>query len=169
MRRAAASLERMPQTWDERIDAFWARADDAQPGATLSAMRALVAERPEGDPDAVFEWASVHDFLGFEAEAIPLYRAALADGLAEPRRRRAVIQLASSLRNVGEPDAAVALLQDLSPDDATGSAAQAFLALAQWDAGYHATALRTALLALTPTLPMYRRAVEHYAGELGGT
>ena len=157
----------MPHTWDERIAAFWAHADDAQPEATLDAMRALVDERPAGDPDATFEWASVHDFLGFEAEAIPHYRAALADGLAEPRRSRAIIQLASSLRNVGEPRAAVALLQDLGPDDTTGSAAQAFLALALWDAGEHAAALRTALLALAPTLPMYRRAVEHYAGELG--
>ena len=165
--RAAVTLERMPQTWDERVDAFWAGADDTQPEATLSAMRVLVDERPEGDPDAVFEWASVHDFLGFEAEAIVHYRAALAGGLVEPRRRRAVIQLASSLRNVGEPEAAVELLQELKPDDATGSAAQAFLALALWDAGEHAVALRTALLALAPTLPMYRRSVEHYARELG--
>lgn len=157
----------MTQTWNERIEAFWANADDTQPGASLNAMRALVDERPEDDPDALYEWASVHDFLGREAEAVPLYRAALANGLAAPRRQQAVIQLASSLRNVGEPDAAVELLRDLPADEIVGDAAQAFLALALWDAGRTAEALRTALRALAPTLPLYRRSVEHYATELG--
>jgi hypothetical protein len=42
--------------------------------------------------------------------AVPLYRKALARGLPAGRRRRAVIQLGSSLRNIGEPAEAAALL-----------------------------------------------------------
>ncbi|MGH8965052.1 MAG: tetratricopeptide repeat protein, partial [Actinomycetes bacterium] len=157
----------MTATWDERIDAFWSAADDAQPDATVEAMRALVAERAEGDPDAAYEWASVHDYLGMEQQAIPLYRAALDGGLGGARRPQAVIQLASSLRNVGEPEAAVELLRQQPSDEVVGDAARAFLALALRDSGRHDEALATALLALAPTLPLYRRAVESYAAELG--
>ena len=74
--------------------------------------------------------------------------------------------MASSLRNVGEPGTAVELLQALSADDVTGDAAQAFLALAQWDCGQHAAALRTALTALSRSLPLYERAVANYAAQL---
>jgi hypothetical protein len=41
---------------------------------------------------------------------VPLYRQALAVGVQSVRRRRAVIQLASSLRNVGQAAESVALL-----------------------------------------------------------
>jgi tetratricopeptide (TPR) repeat protein len=156
----------MHATWEERIARFWADADDAQPDRMLSAMRRLVDERLHDDPDAIFEWASVHDFVGREEDAIPLYRSALAHGLAGERELQAVIQLASSLRNVGLPDAAVALLADRAPDDTVGAAAQAFLALALSDAGRPDEAVRIALLALAPTLPMYGSAVSRYAEEL---
>jgi hypothetical protein len=129
-------------------------------------MHALVEERPADDPEAVYEWASVHDYLGMEREAIPLYEAALELGLAGAREPQAIIQLASSLRNVGEPDAAVRLLREHPNDEVTGDAAQAFLALALRDSGHQDEALRTALVALSRTLPRYRRAVEHYAEQL---
>ena len=156
----------MTETWDERVKQFWATFDDTEPKAALAAMRALVDERPEGDPDALYEWASIHDSLGFEAEAVELYRAALDGGLAGARRPQATIQLASSLRNVGEPEAAVELLRDLPPDEITGDSAQAFLALALRDAGFQDEALKTALTALARTLPRYRRSVENYAKAL---
>jgi tetratricopeptide (TPR) repeat protein len=153
-------------SWDARIDAFWASADPTRPDETLATMRGLVAERAADDPDALYEWASVHDFLGREAEAIPLYRAALHTGLAGDRRPQAIVQLASSLRNAGDADAAVRLLEAHAPHPVTGAAAQAFLALALHDAGRPAEALRVALTALAPTLPLYSRAVAAYAEDL---
>jgi len=153
-------------SWDDRIDRFWESADDAAPDLMIEEMGSLLRERPADDPDALYEWASVHDFLGREAEAIPLYRKALASGLAGHRRPQAVIQLASSLRNVGDPQAAVDLLQDLQPDELTGEAGQAFLALALYDAGRPDAALRVALKALAPTLPLYSRVVSSYADDL---
>jgi hypothetical protein len=156
----------MHASWEERIAGFWAEADDRQPDRMLSTMRSLIDERPHDDAEAVYEWASVHDFLGREHDAIPLYRSALAHGLAGEREPQAVIQLASSLRNVGRPDEAVALLSGRSADDTVGAAAQAFLALALRDAGRPDEALRTALQALAPTLPMYGRVVSRYADEL---
>ncbi|KDP92668.1 MULTISPECIES: tetratricopeptide repeat protein [Clavibacter] len=151
--------------WDARVAAFWASADDEQADETVAGMRALVAERPADDPRALYELASAHDFVGREAEAVPLYRAALDGGLDPEHRPLAVIQLASSLRNVGEAAEAVALLEAM-PDDVHGPGRDAFLALALHDAGRPTEALAVALRRLAPTLPEYGRAVAAYADEL---
>jgi tetratricopeptide (TPR) repeat protein len=157
----------MSASWDERVAAFWLQADDTDEDATLAGIEALAAERDPDDPAVLFELASAQDFLGREAEAVPLYRASLAAGLGGARGARARIQLASSLRNLGEAAEAAALLRQAEPDDTTGAAAQAFLALALRDLGRTDEALRVALEALAPTLPMYGRAVTYYAGALG--
>ncbi len=128
-------------------------------------MRALAAERPADDPRALFELACAHDFVGREAEAVPLYRAAIDGGLDPEHRPLAVIQLASSLRNVGEAEQAVALLEAM-PDDAHAPGRDAFLALALHDAGRPTEALAVALRRLAATLPEYGRAVAAYADEL---
>jgi hypothetical protein len=151
--------------WDDRVAAFWAGADDERADETVAGMRALVAERPAGDPRALFELACAHDFVGREAEAVPLYRAALDGGLDPEHRPLAVIQLASSLRNVGEAGQAVALLEAM-PDDAHAPGRDAFLALALHDAGRPTEALALALRRLAPALPEYGRAVAAYAEEL---
>jgi tetratricopeptide (TPR) repeat protein len=153
--------------WDARVAAFWTTADDERPDECLARIRALVAERPAGDARALFELASTHDLLGREADAVPLYRAALDGGLGPEHRTYAVIQLASSMRNLGEADEAVALLAAL-PDDEHAPARDAFLALALHDAGRPAEALALALRRLASTLPEYGRAVAAYADELDG-
>ncbi|MCC9145067.1 tetratricopeptide repeat protein [Arthrobacter sp. zg.Y919] len=152
--------------WETRVQEFWAQADDTDPATTLRSMKALVDEQPDGDAAALFEWASVHDFLGQEAEAIPLYRLALDAGLDDRRRIQALIQLASSLRNVGESEAAIQVLEGVEENNVAGDAHRAFLALALFDAGRQDQALRVALEALAKTLPLYRRAVTGYAAEL---
>ena len=154
-------------TWHERIAAFWRDADDERPEAMRDALDLLLRERNAGDPEALFERASLEDFLGEEERAIPLYRDALASGLAAPRRSQAVIQLASSLRNVGDPSGAIAILREVADDDEFAAAARAFLALALYDDGKPAAALRTALTTLAPLLPAYARSVTAYADELG--
>ncbi|OUE24262.1 tetratricopeptide repeat protein [Clavibacter michiganensis] len=151
--------------WDARVAAFWASADDERADETVAEMRALAAERPADDPRALFELACAHDFVGREAEAVPMYRAALDGGLDPEHRPLAVIQLASSLRNVGEAAEAVALLESM-PDDAHAPGRDAFLALALHDAGRPTEALTLALRRLAPALPEYGRAVAAYADEL---
>lgn len=128
-------------------------------------MRALAAERSADDARALFELACAHDFVGREAEAVPLYRAALAGGLDPQHRPLAVIQLASSLRNVGRAAEAVVLLEAV-PDDAHAPGRDAFLALALHDAGRPTEALAVALRRLATALPEYGRAVAAYADEL---
>ena len=126
-------------------------------------MRELAAERSPGDAAALFELGGVHDYLGREHEAIGYYRDAIAAGLDGERATRVNIQLASTLRNVGAVDEAVSILEQRSPSGVDDDARQAFLALALFDAGRHGDALRTALLALIPTLDGYRRALTEYA------
>jgi len=152
---------------DDDIAAFWRAADDTLPERMRADLDALLRGLPDGHPRALFERASLHDFLGEEATAIPLYRAALDAGIDEPSRTEALIQLASSLRNVGDPSGAMATLQQVDPAHDLADAARAFLALALYDDGKPAAALRTALQALSVHLPAYERAVDAYAEELG--
>lgn len=155
--------------WRQRVDAVWAEADDTREQATLDAIDALVAERPANDPEALFEAASGRDFAGREADAEPFYRAALAHGLAEPYRGQAIVQLASTLRNLDRPAEALSLLRDFlgaEPEHPLTDAARAFAALCLFDDGMRADALREALGALAPHLPRYGRAVTAYAAAL---
>lgn len=109
--------------------------------------------------------------MGEAAAAEPLYRRALANGLPEPQRGQATIQLASTLRILGRPDEALVLLRELldeHPGHELRDAAHAFAALALFDAGLPAEAVREALGALAAHLPLYHRAVTAYAADLRG-
>jgi hypothetical protein len=69
------------------------------------------ARRRAGAHDAIglFERASAFDSTGQPELAVARYRRALERGLSGQRRRRAVVQLASSLRNLGQAEESVAL------------------------------------------------------------
>ena len=125
----------MNQTWENRIREFWVSADDTKVNQTLDGMKDLVAELDPDDPRGVFELASAHDFVGLEDDAIPLYERALELGLAGLNREEAVIQLASSLRNIGKPQEAIAWLESEMYSEPFRMPAKAFLVLAQHDLG----------------------------------
>ena len=154
--------------WERRVAELWAAFDDREPTIFLADMRSLIGELPLDHPAALFELASAHDSLGQEAEAEPLYRAALEGGLDTFRRRRAVIQLGSTLRNLGRANEAVALLHHErgEPPDELDVAVAAFLALALADAGKPREALSIALGALAPHLPRYSHSLSNYAKAL---
>nr|WP_256434476.1 tetratricopeptide repeat protein [Myxococcus sp. CA056] len=118
----------------------------------------------------MFERASAHDSLGQEALAAPLYRQALASGLSGGLRRQAVIQLASTLRNLGEVQESVALLtaERAVGSDELDDAVSAFLALSLVDAGREREAVGLALGALARHLPRYNRSLSNYAKALRG-
>jgi len=119
--------------WAERVSAVWASAADLADDDLVAAIDALAAEHGPDDAAAVFETASARDYAGREQEAEPLYRRALELGLDEQVRPRAVIQLASTLRNLGRAEESVRMLEqnlhDHPSDEWTGPSA-AFLALA---------------------------------------
>jgi tetratricopeptide (TPR) repeat protein len=156
----AASAE-----WENRVAALWARSDDYDDDEFVARIEALAAELPRGSAVGLFERAGALDSTGHPDRAVPLYRAALSAGLAAPRRRQAVIQMASSLRNLGQAREAVTLLTaeaDAASDDLDGAVAT-FLALALADLGREGEALAVALTALSNYLPCYNRSVARYA------
>ncbi|MBW8482098.1 tetratricopeptide repeat protein [Actinomadura parmotrematis] len=158
----------IPQEWERRCAALWDAFDDHEPDAFRAAMAGLAGELPAGHPAGVFERASAADATDREAEAVALYREALDAGLDGARRRQAVIQLASTLRAVGDAAAAAALLEEERDrcSDALDGAVLAFLALAYSDLGREREATALALGALAPHLPAYRKSVARYAEAL---
>ena len=167
-RYARRIVERMDD-WGERVAAVWADAATRSDEEVTAAILELVAERPAEDALATFELASVHDYTGHEMDAEPLYRRALAAGLPEPQHGQAIIQLASTLRNLGRPEEALDVLRAEfadQPEHPLADAATAFAALSLADAGAEREALAAALRALAPHLPAYGRAVTSYADDL---
>ncbi len=151
--------------WEQRVADLWASIDAHGEDEFRARMEKLVAELPADSAVAAFERAAAFDSTGHSDRAVPLYRQALELGLEGGRRRRAVIQLASSLRNVGRAPESVALLtaERSAESDDLDDAVAAFLALALVDTGREREAVSLALTALAPHLPRYQRSLANYA------
>lgn len=135
----------------------------------------------DGDPVAAFERGCAADSTGHPDEAVVLYEAALAGGLSGYRRRRALIQLSSSLRNLGEPERGVVLLEaeraaSLAPaatpagDDPASldDALVCTLALCLADAGRAREGVGLVVAAMAPKLPRYQRSMAFYGKDMAG-
>jgi len=151
--------------WEDRVAATWASIDDLPEEKFLAAIGELADELPDDSAIAAFERACAFDSTGHPDLAVPLYQLALERGLTGLRRRRAVIQLASSLRNLERPSESVELLSHErdAGSDQLDDAVAAFLALALVDVGREREAVSIALAALAPHLPRYQRALANYA------
>jgi len=158
----------VPSDWEERVAEAWAALDDFEPQEFRAKIDALANERPDGDPIAAFERACAFDSTGSSDKAVPLYREALSIGLTGVRRRRATIQLASSLRNLGQAEESVTLLrtEQALTSDALDDAVAAVLALALADTGCEREAVGVAVGALAKHLPRYNRSMANYARAL---
>ena len=155
-------------TWEERIAGVWADGTLSDEDR-IAAIDRLASERDEDDPVALFERAGARDSAGREQDAEVLYRRALAGALPEQIRIQAVIQLASTVRNLGKTAESVELLRrehETDPDGPLHDAVAAFYALALTSAGREREAVAVALSALAPHLPRYTRSVAAYADEL---
>jgi tetratricopeptide (TPR) repeat protein len=158
----------MTPDWEQRLADLWASIDDHADDDFLTRMDALVAELPAESPVGLYERASAQDSTGHSDLAVPLYRRALELGLDDDRRRQAVIQMASSLRNLGQASESVALLttERDSGSDELDDAVDAFLALALVDVGREREAVSLALTALSRHMTRYRRSLSNYAQAL---
>jgi hypothetical protein len=155
-------------SWETRIAALWSAFDDYEPAAFVARVDELAAELPADSAPGLFERGAARDSTGHPEEAIALYRAALDAGLIGVRRRRAAIQMGSSLRNVGRAAEAVDLLAaelETTTDELDG-AVRAFLALALVDVGREREAVAVSLAALARYLPRYNRSLARYAEDL---
>jgi tetratricopeptide (TPR) repeat protein len=93
--------------WESIVAVGWGFADDE---ARLIEYFQNIANQNRASARAIFELANVLDYLGREAEAIPLYEEALRLELPAEFQAYALIQLGSSLRNVGRVNEAVQVL-----------------------------------------------------------
>jgi hypothetical protein len=91
-------------TWDDRLASLWESIDDLPEDDFIARMDELTGELSPDSAIGAFERAAALDSTGRPDRAVPLYRQALETGLEGERRRRAVIQMASSLRNLGRPE-----------------------------------------------------------------
>lgn len=150
--------------WEQRTAAAWTRIDDLPEDDFLALIGELAAELPAGSPIGLFEQGASLDSTGHSDQAVPLYEKALGLGLTGIRRRRAVIQMSSSLRNLGRAEESVAHLSaelDAGSDE-LDDAVRGFLALALTDVGREREAVSLALGALAPHLPRYQRSLANY-------
>jgi hypothetical protein len=152
---------------EQRLADLWASIDELDEREFLARMDQLAGELPPAE--AAYERGGAFDSTGHPDRAVPLYRDALELGLEGSRRRRAVIQLASSLRNLGDVEESVALLtaERSAGSDELDDAVSAFLALALVSAGREREAVSLVLAALAPHLPRYQRSVTNYAQDIG--
>jgi tetratricopeptide (TPR) repeat protein len=154
--------------WEKRVSKLWGEIDSYDEDDFVDRVDAIVAELPPRSAIGLFERGAALDSTGHSDRAVPLYAAALEAGLEGERRRRAVIQMASSLRNLGKPQDALDLLTSeaaASSDELDGAVAT-FRALALVDLGREREAAAVALTALSSYLPRYNRSVARYAQEL---
>jgi cytochrome c-type biogenesis protein CcmH/NrfG len=136
----------------------------------IAILEPFVATQPR-DAEALYQLGSAHDSAGHEADAVGPYRRALAIGLPSDRDLACRIQLASTLRNVGETGEAVDILRAATASHPDHRAAVMFLALALVSDGQPNAAVH-ALLDLLLTNPgapeSYARSLRWYADDLIG-
>ncbi len=151
--------------WERQVAGAWASLDEGAEAEFLTLIENLVGELPPGDPDGLFERAAALDSTGHSDLAVPLYEKALDAGLNGIRRRRAVIQMASSLRNLDRAQESVALLtaELRAGSDELDDAVKTVLALALTDVGREREAVSIAVGALAAHLPRYQRSMANYA------
>lgn len=160
------------QKWESRVAGAWASIDtygEERADEFRALIDSLVAELPPGSGGVgAFERACAFDSTGHSDRAVPLYREALRLGLTGIRRRRAVIQLASSLRNLGLAEESVALLtaERARASDELDDALVCVLALCLAELGREREGLSLAVAALAPHLPRYQRSMANYARAL---
>jgi cyanophycin synthetase len=149
------------------IAELWANPDVQ---ARIVAAQAL-SDTAAGDPRLIFELASAHDSGGDDQQAIALYDKALGAGLREPHLHRALMQQASSYRNVGDLIAARRILDELSEQRPGSAAVAAFRALTMLDQGDQKGAVADLINVLLSRSgdaddDAYRASLHRYAEEL---
>lgn len=161
-------MNTVDSAWEQRVADIWSKIDVYEPDAFVAQIDALALELPAHSAVGLFERGSAQDSTGHSDLAVPLYRAALNAGLTGLRRRRATIQLASSMRNLGNPQEAANLLyaEARATSDELDDAVHAFLALSLADLGREREALAISLIALSRHLPRYNRSLARYASEI---
>lgn len=139
--------------------------------AVIDYYRQLAAQYPD-ESQVQFRMGGAYDSAGYEAEAIVHYQKAIELGLSGDDLWRVAVQLGSSLRNVGDNDGALAILQKACVDYPDHVALRSFYALALTSAGQSQQAVVELLDVIVrhPTaLEAYKRSLRAYTDDLRAT
>jgi len=136
-------------------------------------LNELLAENPN-HPSANYEMAWMCDLDGDEIEAVPYYERAIAGGLEGDDLRGALLGLGSTYRTIGRYDDAVKTLRrgiEAFPD---AGEFPVFLAMALYNTGDHAEAMRHLLKSIAETtsdngIKIYKNAILFYHDKLEET
>ena len=144
------------------------RAGELEEARTV--LLELLQGNPE-DPVVNYQCAWVHDRMGREREAIPLYERAIERGLSGGDLEGAILSLGSSYRAVGNPAKAAEVLRGGVARFPQNRAMQVFLAMALHDLDEHDEAMGLLLRNLAetssdPEISAYKEALSFYANRL---
>jgi tetratricopeptide (TPR) repeat protein len=128
---------------------------------SASAAADLLAAQHPDDARLVFELAGAYDAAGDAGRAIGLYERALDGGLREPYRHRAQIQAASTLRNLGDHEQALRLLDEV---DVTHPGNVAVAAFRRWSSSMPAAPEKPSPTSSTPSWTMRRTRTPPHTG-----
>ncbi|MCP4421130.1 MAG: tetratricopeptide repeat protein [Chloroflexi bacterium] len=103
------------------------------------------------DPLVLYEVGGSYDVLGEEKEAIPYYQKAIVAGLDGDDLQECLVCLGSSLRNVGNFDEAIEVLEEATEHFPENNSGKAFLALAYYSDGREDEAVKLLLELLLNT------------------
>ena len=158
------------ELWEEELKTIWNQLGTVSNDDFIDRIKMHTDKISTGEPNAIadFEKACAYDSTGFEKNAEPLYRSALEMGLTGLRRRRARIQLASTLRNNGKFYESIKILREEKANysDELDDAVNAFLALSLSSVNDDKEALSLVLASLSAHLPRYNKSVFNYSKEL---
>ncbi|SDI17286.1 tetratricopeptide repeat protein [Chryseobacterium jejuense] len=158
----------MDENWETQLQSIWQKLGTITNEVFIQQIKDHVLLLSDSQGIAEFEVACAFDSTGHEEEAEPLYRTALDLGLSGLRRRRARIQLASTLRNNGKIEESIDILREEKENysDELNDAVDSFLALSLSSAGEYREALSLALKAISKHLPRYNNSLNRYAENL---
>lgn len=158
----------MDENWETQLQGIWLKLGTISNEEFLHQIKNHVELLTDFQAIADFERACAFDSTGHEKEAEPLYRSALDKGLTGLRRRRARIQLASTLRNNGKLEESIHILREEKANysDELNDAVDSFLALSLSSAGEPKEALSLVLKAISKHLPRYNNSLSRYAENL---
>ena len=130
----------------------------------------LLAASPD-DPPVNYHYAWWHDVQGLEADAVPYYERAIANGLCGADLRGALLGLGSTYRALGQYEQARATLLKGVEQFPDAQEFPVFLAMAQYNLGEHHAAMTLLLRALAQTsadagIQRFQRAILFYADDL---
>lgn len=158
----------MDENWEIQLQNIWMKLGTISSEEFIQTIKDHVKLISDAQAISDFEMACAYDSMGHEKEAEPLYRSALDKGLTGLRRRRARIQLASTLRNNGKTEESIRILREEKENysDELDDAVDSFLALSLSSAGEHQEALSLVLKAISKYLPRYNNSLVRYAENL---